>query len=721
MNTLDKVYDLTIDIKNIDVKYNSYAKFFDDDRETSVIRIKLLNDKTPMNLENCIVEAYFILADNTYHNEACKIINSSEGVVELQLCQKCLVEGENIVRLSILKDNEISNTPVITYEVRKGLYSDNPSFNDDPLTPILSQMLLDIKVTKVNQIELQERYEKSLPKIEGKIKEVESLINRVDTAIASGTQDLEVKEARANKKGIVYSKLGDRLDEVDSQLEHNMNGITLLELKTDFVYPEFYGAVGDGLANDTEAFNKMLAANKPIRFIKSATYRIGNIVFPAKCDMRSDYDVILNLYQSNSENPVLLGFKSNSYFENINFISTEEDLEWNRGNITGIENVTFNRCKFEGFRHDSSTPNSWGIYIENSKDITIRKCEFENNSQSDIAIVDGCDNIILDSNYGSNFVVNIEPNGVIGKYVSNVKISNSNISKLYSLENSYTFESVKNANIECCTIENLIYRGGNLFFKGSIVKNIVDQNILYGGYVELDAMSLSHNLCESKIYDIGNSVSDGRSWYGSYSNTSNLLTRAITEAGKGLLLNDGAKQNYSSVETKVSINEGLYLIKINSQSFYSDDSVYIANHGKISFYNDTDSLLIEKNIVFNQGLQGETTIPKESHIFVNAPSNTSYCVIRLRNSSTNSTSRLLVFNFEFRKVYLGKVNKIYEDNSKIFVSGIPKSINQAGTNHIFLKGDRVYIKEPVAGGYEGYVCIESGNPGTWKGFGVIES
>lgn len=220
MNTLDKVYDLTIDIKNIDVKYNSYAKFFDDDRETSVIRIKLLNDKTPIDLEGCTVEAEFILANNTYHDETCKIINSSEGVVELQLCQKCLVKGENIVRLSILKDNEISNTPVITYEVRKGLYSDNPSFNDNPLTPILSQMLLDIKVTKVNQIELQERYEKSLPKIEGKIKEVESLINRVDAAIASGTQDLEVKEARVDKNGKSYATLGDRLDEVDSQLSN---------------------------------------------------------------------------------------------------------------------------------------------------------------------------------------------------------------------------------------------------------------------------------------------------------------------------------------------------------------------------------------------------------------------------------------------------------------------------------------------------------------------
>lgn len=220
MNTLDKVYDLTIDIKNIDVKYNSYAKFFDDDRETSIIRIKLLNDKTPIDLEGCTVEAEFILANNTYHDETCKIINTSEGIVELQLCQECLVVGKNTVRLSILKENEIANTPVITYEVKKGLYSDNPNFNDDPLTPVLSQMLLDVKVTKANQIELQERYEKSLPKIEGKIKEVESLINRVYTAIASGTQDLEVKEARVDKNGKSYAKLGDRLDEVDSQLSN---------------------------------------------------------------------------------------------------------------------------------------------------------------------------------------------------------------------------------------------------------------------------------------------------------------------------------------------------------------------------------------------------------------------------------------------------------------------------------------------------------------------
>ena len=38
----------------------------------------------------------------------------------------------------------------------------------------------------------------------------------------------------------------------------------------------------------------------------------------------------------------------------------------------------------------------------------------------------------------------------------------------------------------------------------------------------------------------------------------------------------------------------------------------------------------------------------------------------------------------------------------------------------FNKGDIVYNTDPAQGRFVGWVCIDSGNPGIWKGFGVIE-
>lgn len=47
-------------------------------------------------------------------------------------------------------------------------------------------------------------------------------------------------------------------------------------------------------------------------------------------------------------------------------------------------------------------------------------------------------------------------------------------------------------------------------------------------------------------------------------------------------------------------------------------------------------------------------------------------------------------------------------------SGIP-------TSGIWNRGDKRYDIFPTAGGYEGYVCVISGEPGIWKGFGLIQS
>lgn len=45
----------------------------------------------------------------------------------------------------------------------------------------------------------------------------------------------------------------------------------------------------------------------------------------------------------------------------------------------------------------------------------------------------------------------------------------------------------------------------------------------------------------------------------------------------------------------------------------------------------------------------------------------------------------------------------------------------APTTGFHNKGEKVWVPEPVAGGYIGYVCTVEGTPGTWKGFGSIQA
>lgn len=41
-----------------------------------------------------------------------------------------------------------------------------------------------------------------------------------------------------------------------------------------------------------------------------------------------------------------------------------------------------------------------------------------------------------------------------------------------------------------------------------------------------------------------------------------------------------------------------------------------------------------------------------------------------------------------------------------------------GTHNV---GDRVWNSTPTAGAFIGWVCVTAGTPGTWRGFGLIET
>lgn len=62
------------------------------------------------------------------------------------------------------------------------------------------------------------------------------------------------------------------------------------------------------------------------------------------------------------------------------------------------------------------------------------------------------------------------------------------------------------------------------------------------------------------------------------------------------------------------------------------------------------------------------------------------------------------------------------ENGFSLISGKKEILDtKAPTNGVFSVGDKVHNTSPTPGGYLGWICVEAGSPGKWKGFGLIES
>lgn len=123
-----------------------------------------------------------------------------------------------------------------------------------------------------------------------------------------------------------------------------------------FVTPQMYGAIGDGVSDDTEAINNCLAANDRV-FIPKGTYVIDPNVSLVMRDNQ-----VLEL----SENTIIKASVTNE--DKYNYAIT----------INNVSNVTVKGGKILGDRleyPDSTKERGYGIYICNSKNVTIEDCE----------------------------------------------------------------------------------------------------------------------------------------------------------------------------------------------------------------------------------------------------------------------------------------------------------------------------------------------------------
>ena len=291
----------------------------------------------------------------------------------------------------------------------------------------------------------------------------------------------------------------------------------------DIVSVKDFGAVGDGVTNDTTAFVNAFATGKAT-YAPAGTYLVSILDIPSNTFLFGDGSTTI-IKPLTPTVRCALGADSGSsstYIENITirdvrFLGTVAvDAFSEQKHLTsfnGVKNMLIENCDFVGFRGDGlylGSGNSGGQERHNIN-VIIRSCFFDgvnNDNRNGISVTD-CDNCIIDSNYFINTTkstmpgsIDIEPDQIFniinGITISNNRISNSLNTAISIFITDYFTNPSKNIVIVNNTINNCVY-GISAAQSSAAITNLSDSSI------DTNVLISSNNIsvCTTALYTYG--------------------------------------------------------------------------------------------------------------------------------------------------------------------------------------------------------------------------
>lgn len=403
----------------IQVKQNDTARY---------LLFNLLDNGVPFSLENKTVRVYGLKPDGTKVFNNLTIINAARGLAELQLTTQMLVKpGCLKLELVIYEATDILSTTKFDIDV-------------------IASLRDDAAIESTNEF----------------------------SALTLGLSKLDEWDKYFKEtSGAIEEKYTERLNEINSSLE---------EIKY-YVTPEMYGAVGDGITDDTDALNRCIADN-PNGIIKSKPYKfykiLGVLKFPHNVDFDFSnswlllYNIAKGIDASNNEDAEQIATIRNVFIDGMHKCGIGVDITAFR--ILNLYNVRIRDCLETPIKvtRDSISGRGGliadGLLLSNTNDENLPLL-----LNSKAIILDSTDskiNNVISNNFvehiinnkGVNFINNWHAWNLNSSYadiINNSKFAVINdsisFSGCYSDTLQYGFYCIKNANWINVIVDNFYY------------------------------------------------------------------------------------------------------------------------------------------------------------------------------------------------------------------------------------------------------------------------
>lgn len=284
-----------------------------------------------------------------------------------------------------------------------------------------------------------------------------------DTLMTCGYAEVD------DKKGSFYKVVG----ETSATAIAIQNGLfakpfTIADYAQNYVTPEDFGAVGDGITDDTTAINKALEYSNVIN-MNAKTYLVSadqetNIAIAAHNNVINGNGATIKIKPVTSEYYHIISVTGSATISNLTIIGERDEHigttgEWGKGiNVSKcdhvhIENVTVKNCWGDGIYLGSDANETHDTGCNN---VTITNCLIDNNRRNGISVID-CDNFIIDGCTISNSNGTNPQAGIDIERNSDKQITTGTIKNCTFVDNYYAHilqeNSSDNTTIENCTFK----------------------------------------------------------------------------------------------------------------------------------------------------------------------------------------------------------------------------------------------------------------------------